>query len=384
MKILVLNYEYPPLGGGAGVVTQNLSQKLAEFGHRVTVVCTWFPGELVREETGNLTIIRLRAKREYKHRSSVFEMLSWMRVSRVFLRDFARGGVFDVCLTNFSVPGGVVADYLNKKFGLKYVLISHGHDIPWIFPRQMFFYHLLLYFKIRKICFRSQMNIVFTEEMKVNIDRLVGSKRANWNKIIPNGVNFERFAPEYSRRNDVFKILFVGRLVSQKDPVTFLMAIKLYLVKNPNILVNVIGDGVLRPSLERFILDNGLRGIVNISGWLAPDKVIEEYQSAHVHVISSAYEAMSVSILESVASGCYLITTPVGGIKELRSQNVNITEVSFRSPEQIAVALDRYWADKSKSDNRLSSDRMAAFKQKYSWDVIARKYEKCLSESLAK
>ena len=38
MRVLILNYEYPPLGGGAGVATQALARGLASRGVTVDVV----------------------------------------------------------------------------------------------------------------------------------------------------------------------------------------------------------------------------------------------------------------------------------------------------------------------------------------------------------
>ena len=66
MKLLILNYEYPPLGGGAGVITQNIAEGLAKLGHDVSVVTTWFQGEQeVEIVNDNLKIIRLKSKRKY-------------------------------------------------------------------------------------------------------------------------------------------------------------------------------------------------------------------------------------------------------------------------------------------------------------------------------
>ena len=45
MELLILNYEYPPLGGGAGVVTKTIAEGLSAKGHKVTVVSTWFQGK---------------------------------------------------------------------------------------------------------------------------------------------------------------------------------------------------------------------------------------------------------------------------------------------------------------------------------------------------
>jgi glycosyltransferase involved in cell wall biosynthesis len=47
MKLLILNYEYPPLGGGAGVITQNIAEGLAARGHNITVLREkWFTNRI--------------------------------------------------------------------------------------------------------------------------------------------------------------------------------------------------------------------------------------------------------------------------------------------------------------------------------------------------
>ena len=64
MNLLVLNYEYPPLGGGAGVITQNISKGLASRGHKITVITTWFENEPEEFTDKNLRVIRLKSKRK--------------------------------------------------------------------------------------------------------------------------------------------------------------------------------------------------------------------------------------------------------------------------------------------------------------------------------
>ncbi len=61
MKILMLNYEYPPLGGGAGRISQNISEQLVDLGHQVTVITTWFDGTKEEDNIADkLTIIRIK------------------------------------------------------------------------------------------------------------------------------------------------------------------------------------------------------------------------------------------------------------------------------------------------------------------------------------
>ncbi len=374
MRLLILNYEYPPLGGGAGVITQNIAERLAGLNNKVVVVTTWFENEPERYGSPNLQVIRLKSKRKQAYQSGVIEMISWIRASKKFLSRYCRDEKFDLCFANFAIPGGIVALHLKKKFALKYTLISHGHDIPWMFPRQMFGYHLFTYFGIKKICKESELNFIQTIEMKDNLDRFIGRKFAARNIIIQNGIATATFHPDYFKKTAMFKIIFASRLVDQKDPFTFLKAIELYSKKNKNLLVHVIGDGKLRKRMEKFVEAGKMRAFVKFRGWITMEEMVCEYQSASVVVISSVFEAMSVSVLEALACGCFLITTPLNGIRELVTENVNASIVNFRSPGQIAAKLDAYYRDIYLSGTLTDKGISADLKSNYDWETVVGKY----------
>ncbi|HTB32698.1 MAG TPA: glycosyltransferase family 4 protein [Bacteroidia bacterium] len=375
MNLLVLNYEYPPLGGGAGVITQNISERLAAMGHKVTVVTACYKTEKEKEESGNLKIIRVKSKRKHTYKSSVPEMLSWIKESRIFLKEYCRKEKFDLCFANFTIPGGVVALYLKRKFGLKYTIISHGHDIPWRYPKKMFHFHLATYIKIKKICLESEINFVQTMEMKKNADKFLGEKYAEKNMLIPNGIVTGQFLPDYAIRSKQFKIVFTGRLVEQKDPFTFLKAIKLFSERNNNFTVQIIGDGSLRKRMEEFVKSQNLGNVVNFCGWISKEEIVREYQSAHVNVISSVFEGMSIAVFESLACGCFLITTPIDGIKQVVSINENAVLVNFHSPSEIKEQLEKYYAEKYLKGYTVPGETLKKLTTDYDWNKIVRLYE---------
>lgn len=382
MKILILNYEYPPLGGGAGVITQNISERLAHSGHEVTVLTTWFTGEEEWEEANRLRIIRLKCKRRYVYKSNVPEMLDWIRYARRFLTAFCKAEKFDLCFANFAIPGGIVSLWLKKKFGLKYCIISHGHDIPWMFPKQMRLLHILNYFRIKRICLESESNFVQTTAMKENIDHFLGEKQKNI--VIPNGIDQRIFKPDYALRSDKFKIVFTGRLVDQKDPITFLKAVRLFASKNRNFIVHIVGDGTLRKLMEEFVLVNALNDLVVFKGWLSKEEIVKEYQSAHVNIITSVFEGMSVALFESLACGCFLIPTPLEGIDEVITPNENAVLVNFNSPEEISEQLDEYYQKKYAPANsyRVDEKILSELNERFNWDGIVQEYEKVFVKHL--
>ncbi|MEJ2488139.1 MAG: hypothetical protein P8Y68_20665, partial [Anaerolineales bacterium] len=80
-RILLINSEYPPVGGGASNASGNLAEKWVKDGQEVTVLTTQF-GNLLREETvSGVRVIRIPAIRKRIDRSNPLEQLTFMLVS---------------------------------------------------------------------------------------------------------------------------------------------------------------------------------------------------------------------------------------------------------------------------------------------------------------
>jgi len=384
MKILILNYEYPPLGGGAGVITQHISESLTKLENEVTILTTWFKGEKQDETKNNLRVIKLKSKRKYIYKSNPVEMLSWIIKSKSFLKKYDKTKEFDLCFANFALPGGDVAYYLKKKYNIPYVIISHGHDVPWFYPKQMFFYHLITYFRIKKICLNSEINFVQTDKMKDNIDDFLGKSFYNKNIIIPNGWDSEQYKSDYSKKSKKFKIIFVGRLVEQKDPFTFLKAIKLYFIRNNDFIVHILGDGKLRKKMKKFVTKNNLSKNVKFLGWVSKEKMIEEYQSASLQVAPSLDEGMSITMLEALSCGQYVISTPLSGNIDIIKPNVNGDFIKTGDYKFLFEKIDDFYKNKFLKDYKTDKNVIEKQKKIFEWDNIVREYDKLLKDLLKK
>ncbi|MDW8146135.1 MAG: glycosyltransferase [Roseiflexaceae bacterium] len=81
MRILMLNYEYPPLGGGASPVTRALCEHLAAAGHEVDVVTMGYQRLPRVEMAGRVRVIRIPALRRSMVRAETPELLSYVHLS---------------------------------------------------------------------------------------------------------------------------------------------------------------------------------------------------------------------------------------------------------------------------------------------------------------
>lgn len=379
MNILILNYEYPPLGGGAGLVTQHLAEQFNKKGHQVFIVTTWFQGTPEYSVQENITIVRLKSLRKYTYKSNPAEMLSWIRHSKKFFSTFSPKVAFDVCLANFTLPGGEVALHLKKKWELPFVILSHGHDIPWFSPKQMFWYHLGLWPYIKKILAESARNVLLTPELKASADKFLGKKFASKNTVIPNGLNIPEQGSESQSKNEKMTILFVGRLVEQKDPITLLKAIKLLEQKKIPFHLKIIGDGDLKTEMERLIFKLGIKNI-SLMGKVSHSEVMQEMSKSHILVAASREEAMSLSVLEGISNGLYVVATKISGNDEVIVEGQNGDFVKFGDEEEIASKIENYYFDKYLKGYSYPNHLNLMLASKYSWEVASDKYLEVFNE----
>ena len=105
------------------------------------------------------------------------------------------------------------------------------------------------------------------------------------------------------------KIIFVGRLIDIKDPITMIRAHKLCLETHPDLHLVVCGDG---PLMERCREEAGNN--VHFLGF--SDKVPELLKGADIFAITSRYDASPRALMEAMAAGLPTVATRVGGIPE--------------------------------------------------------------------
>lgn len=378
MKILILNYEYPPVGSGAGVISENIAEGLVNLGNNVSVVSVFFEG-LSFHQTGKPEIFRVKSRRKNLYRSGPAEMLSWAKKTIEFLDQHLKDTLYDICIANFTIPGGIVARYLKKKYGLPYVVISHGHDIPWVKPFSMYGYFLLTYFKIKKIIKNAEYLFVQTEEMKINAEKFAGKTLTDKIHIIPNGCDSKLFSPADYKKPEKLNILFAGRLVRQKNPIMFLKAIRL-LKEKSDIPFNakIYGDGPLRRKTEKFIRKNKLEDVVSLSGKIPPDQMPEKYRFSDLFVSTSVSEGMSIAVLEAAFSGLFVIATPASGNRQIM-QDYKYGKIIPYNDETILLneIITIYKYDYSASGH-FPYESHKNFIQKYSWGRISGLYQQVL------
>jgi glycosyltransferase involved in cell wall biosynthesis len=373
MNILMLNYEFPPLGGGAGQVTINISQRLA-LHNNIFVITTGFKDLPHEYKQGNLIIYRLDCRRKNAMGSNVREMLSWMQKSLNFCNHFLKKNNIDLIFAHFTMPGGEVALRLSRRFNIPYVIMSHGHDIPFFFPHQMFIYHLFLYFRIKQICKKSSAIFLQTPDMKANADKFTGKKHKHKNIVIPNACDSSFFTHIKNRPHDKLRMVFTGRFVNQKQPLAIIQALALLKEKQIDFEMNFIGNGPLLKRMQKLIQKHQLQNKVSIKGWMTLKEIKKEYTTAHLFLMPSKAEGMSIAIIEAMASGLYILTTHTANKYNLIKHNQNGFIIDEPTPQKIADTIMAYYNNFFLRKIEIPDELVQHIMNLYNWESIGDMY----------
>jgi glycosyltransferase involved in cell wall biosynthesis len=142
----------------------------------------------------------------------------------------------------------------------------------------------------------------------------VAVRKAPWARgrlrVVPNGVDVERFAPAGESPTGPFSFVLVGRLEPRKGVDLALRA----LADVPGARLDVVGDGAARATLEALARELRVSDRVRFHG--AVDDVRPILATAHAALGSSRTEGLGIALLEAMAMGLPVVSFAVGGVRE--------------------------------------------------------------------
>ena len=161
------------------------------------------------------------------------------------------------------------------------------------------------------------------------------------------GIDCSKF--EYCQRwrvpGESIKVLTIARLIEKKGVAFAIEAVSHLLATGEKIDYTVVGDGVLRQSLQQLIQDRGIEQQVRLVGSKTHEEVKMFMEKSHVLLAPSLtsesgdQEGIPNVIKEAMASGLPVISTFHSGIPELVSDGVSGLLVPERDAASLADAL---------------------------------------------
>lgn len=361
MKILVLNYEFPPVGCGGASVSYEMSRVLVNKGHDVTVVTMNYKDLPYYEVREGIKIYRVKCLRKRRDACKPFEQFTYLISCAKFLRQHLKANTYDINHTHFVFPTGVISLWLKWKYNLDYVITAHGSDVPGHNPK---FDKMFLVLKpiwkgiVRKAKYIVSPSIHLLDLIKDN------EPLSNY-RFIANGIYTQDYYS--SKKND--EILVLCRLQKSKGVQNVIKAFAK--VNKKNWILRIVGDGPYRRELEDMVQKLSLAESVIFEGWVEnkSEKHLELLSKAKIYISASQFENCPISVLEALCSGSYPLLSNISAHSNYVSNDHlfevnNVKDLSDKLQTLILEDTIDYKVDK----------------KQYDWDLLIDEYIKLFQE----
>ena len=373
MRLLMLCYEFPPLGGGGSRVAFGLSKELARLGYEVDLVTMGFRGLPPVEFVGGVRVHRVRCLRRRADRCTAPEALSYLLAALPAVWRLVRRRRYDFLHAHFIFPDGLIVWLVQRATGVPYVITAHGSDVPGHNPHRFVTAHRLLAPVWNAVVRDAAQLVCPSDRLRSLISASSPEARTT---VIPNGINVADFTgsngDKYARR-----ILIVGRMVEGKGVQHVLAALEGFSKKDYEL--HIVGDGPYLPALRE--LAQRQDAVATFWGWLDHDSsnLKTLYETSSIFVLPSEAENFPVVLLEAMASGLAIITTEGTGCAEVVGDAALL--VSPKDPGAIKHALSRLIRDVA-LQRALGAAGRRRLTEHFSWAMVAQQYARLYAEHL--
>ena len=365
----MLNYEFPPLGGGAGNANFYLLKEFSNYPDlNIDLITSSTNNFRVVSFAENISIhfLNIYKNNRNQHHQSTKDLLVYTWKAYLYARKLRKLKHYNICHAFFGFPCGFIAMLL----GLPYIISLRGSDVP--FYNKRFYWHDMFILKgLSKVIWKKAKKVIANSE---GLKQLAHKTKPDQEiSVIYNGVDINQFYPlKTEDMRDKIVIISTGRLIERKGYSFLIEALR----DNQQVELILIGEGDLAGELKYLAKKNNVR--VNFMGRVPHENVPDYLRKADIFILPSLNEGMSNSVLEAMASGLPIITTDTGGSKELVRKNGII--VNKASSEDIKHAIGYYYKNKELIKKHGNESRKLA--ENMSWRSIARQYLEVYKKTL--
>lgn len=197
---------------------------------------------------------------------------------------------------------------------------------------------------------------------------------------IPNGVDTKLFATAHADPSTVAtKFLFLGRLSEAKGIYDLIDAVALVKQKGVAIHCVLAGDGDM-PEMTALIAQKGLQDYFTLAGWVAEPQKLAYLQACGTLVLPSHGEALPMAILEAMAAGKGIVSTTVGAIPEVVSEENGIL-IAPKAVKALADAMIKCATDVAYLQT-ISANNLQKIEENYSRTKMDKQLKHCLEQVL--
>ena len=373
MNILITVGIFPPDIGGPASFVPKISNFLIENGHNVKIICLSEVSNNHIED--NLDVIRIRRSNSLPIR--------WLKTIYQIVKN---GRNSDLIFVNgLGVESAIAALMLKKKLIRKIVgdpvwerAYNQKKTIESFDEFQNNKHSFLI--EVQKLLRNWSINsaeIVITPSD--HLKNFVSELGFN-NKIlkINNGVDITDIKRTNVDKADI-NLLIISRLVIQKNINIVIEAMEL--LDNKNVKLSIIGEGGEFSKLEGVIHELNLQNRVQLLGKIDNNKISQFLLTADIFIQASDYEGLPHSVLEAINNEVPILSTEVGGCKDLLNDGERGFIIPIPPDKKIIAENITYIIDNKDEATKRADAAKVFISKEYSFLVQAKQYMKIFQQN---
>ena len=379
LRILSLNYEFPPIGGGGGNAHKYLLKEFAQFEDlQISFLSITDQKEPFHESYApNVNLFLLPQKKKHLLYWRRREILQYLAMHYGFLREFSKTQSFSLCHAFFGFPTGLLAYHF--RYRVPYLISVRGSDVPG-FNRRFSLDYLFLKPFLNRIYSSAHAVVANSQGLQNLFQTKFPRLKAS---VIPNGVDTEFFHPVSRAGNPEMILVTVARLIPRKGIDLLIQACAEIHKEAIPFQCHVIGDGPEENALKAEAQRLEIADRIHFHGRMEKEQLAQFLPQCDIFVLPSYAEGMSNAALEAMACGLPLLITDTGGSRELIDGNGSIVPTG---DVHALVERLRAWIDQPNVIHTMGRrSRMCA--NAFSWENVAKRYRELyyqILEGLAK
>lgn len=312
MKILLVNYEYKPQGGGAGLGTYNMAKAFQQMGHEVSLLVGWDYKFGQPEILNDIETHIIRMKKKNIHQSTALGLLKFVIEGLFKINQITRNKQFDIIQFYFSVPTGILKYGLHKK--VPYVVSLRGMDIPGL--------HNDKYNMLSILTQRINYEVVKSAAAVTSLSIAAGKYFEEFAPdikldIIPNAVEYEMYQIKDSYSVQISKFVAVSRLTEVKKLDLMIKAFAKIHEKYPSVILDIYGEGREKDNLKKLIDTCHAGNYIRLKGYASREKLVCVLPEYDVFSLMSVGDSFGIAFIEAMSAGLPVICAKAGGPEEI-------------------------------------------------------------------